>query len=148
MVWRLGAQSLTDNLIRITNYVIVQITPIGIQNLGWRFWIVFTVLNAAFLPIIYLFYPETGSYCPPNRAVARTVTDMKLLANRTLEDHDEYYRNNPPLIVIGDKDAIASKRPQKYFDHEEAQIERVVNEDDPTGMAEKRIPHGETHHVE
>lgn len=45
---------------RITNFVIVEITPIGIQNLGWKFWIVWTVFNAVFLPVIYFFYPETG----------------------------------------------------------------------------------------
>ncbi|KAI8302256.1 hypothetical protein K4K59_000594 [Colletotrichum sp. SAR11_240] len=112
----------------ITNYVIVQITPIGIQNLGWKFWIVFTVLNAAFLPIIYLFYPET--------------------ANRTLEDLDEYYRNNPPLIVIGDKDAIGTKRPQKYVDHEEAQVDRVAHEDGVTEAADKKTSRTEARHVE
>lgn len=72
---------------------------------------------------------------------------MKPTANRTLEDLDEYYRNNPPLIVIGDKDAIASKRPQKYFDHEEAQIERVAHEGDFTNVPEKKASHGEAHHV-
>ncbi|KAI8231394.1 Sugar transporter STL1 [Colletotrichum sp. SAR 10_86] len=112
----------------ITNYVIVQITPIGIQNLGWKFWIVFTVLNAAFLPVIYLFYPET--------------------ANRTLEDLDEYYRNNPPLIVIGDKDAIGTKRPQKYVDHEEAQVERVAHEHGVTEAADKKTSRTEARHVE
>ncbi|KAF6825972.1 hypothetical protein CPLU01_09964 [Colletotrichum plurivorum] len=91
----------------MTNYVIVQITPIGIQNIGWRFWIVFTVLNAAFMPVIYFFYPETS--------------------NRSLEDLDEYYRNNPPLIVTRDKDAIGSRRPQKYVDNEEAHFQRVVH---------------------
>lgn len=44
---------------RLTNFIIVQITPIGIQNLGWRFWFVFTVFNAAFIPVIYFLYPET-----------------------------------------------------------------------------------------
>lgn len=43
---------------RITNFIIVQIKPIGIQNISWKFWIVFTVLNATFIPVIYLFYPE------------------------------------------------------------------------------------------
>jgi hypothetical protein len=38
----------------------VEITPIGIQNIGWRFWIVWTVTNFLFLPIIYFLYPETG----------------------------------------------------------------------------------------
>jgi hypothetical protein len=47
---------------RITNFVIVEITPIGIQNIGWRFWIVWTITNAVSLPIIYYLYPETGEW--------------------------------------------------------------------------------------
>ncbi|KAG7055929.1 sugar transporter [Colletotrichum scovillei] len=109
----------------MTNYVIVQITPIGIQDLGWKFWIVFTVLNAAFLPVIYLFYPET--------------------ANRTLEDLDEYYRNNPPLFVIGDKDAIASQRPKKYVDRQEAHVQRVAHENEITETSENAVLSGEKH---
>lgn len=80
--------------------------------------------------------------------MTKTQTDKKLLANRTLEDLDEYYRNNPPLVVIGDKDAVASKRPQKYFDHEEAQMERVVHEDGVIDVANKKASHSEAHHVE
>lgn len=83
----------------------MQITPIGIQNLGWRFWIVFTIFNAAFMPVIYFLYPET--------------------ANRTLEDLDDYYRHNPKLIVVGDKDVTSSKRPRKYVEKEEAEVEIV-----------------------
>ncbi len=37
----------------ITNFVIVEITPIGFQNLGWRFWPIWVGTNALFLPIIY-----------------------------------------------------------------------------------------------
>lgn len=40
------------------NFVIVEITPIGIKNIGRKFWTVWTVFNAAFLPVIYFFYPE------------------------------------------------------------------------------------------
>lgn len=65
----------------------------------------FTVFNAAFMPVIYFFYPET--------------------ANRSLEDIDEYYRRNPSLIVTREPDAICSKRPQKYVDKEELQVERA-----------------------
>jgi sugar porter (SP) family MFS transporter len=46
----------------ITNFVIVEITPIGIQNLGWKFWIVWTIFNFTFLPVIYFLYPETGEW--------------------------------------------------------------------------------------
>lgn len=52
-------------MIRITNFVIVEITPIGIQNLGWKFWIIWTVFNAAFLPVIYFLYPETCMFYHP-----------------------------------------------------------------------------------
>ena len=40
-------------------YVIVVITPYGIENLAWRFYIIFAVLNFAWFPIIYFFYIET-----------------------------------------------------------------------------------------
>lgn len=30
-----------------------------IDNIGWRTFIVFAVLNAAFLPMVYIFYRET-----------------------------------------------------------------------------------------
>ncbi|KIM96736.1 hypothetical protein OIDMADRAFT_32656 [Oidiodendron maius Zn] len=43
----------------IFNYMIVQITPISISNIGWRTYIIFAVLNACWVPIIYLFFPET-----------------------------------------------------------------------------------------
>lgn len=43
----------------ICNYIIVQITPPAINNIGWKTYIIFAVLNAAWVPIIYLFFPET-----------------------------------------------------------------------------------------
>lgn len=94
----------TNDLFRLTNFVIVEITPIGIENIGWRFWIVWTILNAVFLPVIYFFYPETS--------------------NRTLEDLDDYYRSNPALIVTKDPDAISTKRPQKFIQREEDEVRR------------------------
>ncbi|KAF8518116.1 hypothetical protein BU17DRAFT_66556 [Hysterangium stoloniferum] len=42
------------------NFVVVQITPVAIQNLQWRTYIMFAVFNAAFVPAVYFFYPETA----------------------------------------------------------------------------------------
>ncbi|KAF4970961.1 hypothetical protein FSARC_2064 [Fusarium sarcochroum] len=96
----------------ITNFIVVEITPIGIQNLGWRFWIVWTVTNALFLPVIYFFYPETS--------------------NRKLEDMDAYFRENPSVIVIKDKDAIVARRPGKFVQQDEEDIRRErVEEEGP-----------------
>ncbi|KAM0233772.1 hypothetical protein ACHAP5_010295 [Fusarium lateritium] len=43
----------------IFNYMIVQITPISIENIGWRTYIIFAVLNTLWVPLIFLFFPET-----------------------------------------------------------------------------------------
>ncbi|EIT73494.1 putative transporter [Aspergillus oryzae 100-8] len=88
---------------------VATITPIGIENIGWKFWIVWTVFNAAFLPVIYFFYPERDF----------------VLANRTLEDIDAYYRSNPSLIVIKDPDAISVKRPLKYIEREDHEMKKI-----------------------
>lgn len=64
------------------------------------------VLNAAMVRTMYLFYPET--------------------AGRTLEDMDEYYRTNPPLLVFRDKEAISTKRPDRFRVIEEEGIMKNV----------------------
>lgn len=43
----------------IFNYMIVQITPISLDRIGYRTYIIFAVLNTAWLPFIYFFFPET-----------------------------------------------------------------------------------------
>ncbi|KAG9751853.1 general substrate transporter, partial [Aureobasidium melanogenum] len=43
----------------ILNFVIVYITPPAIRNIGWRTYIIFAVLNATWVPIMYFCYPET-----------------------------------------------------------------------------------------
>lgn len=40
-------------------FAVVKITPIAIENIQWRIFIVFGVLNFAFIPLVYCFYPET-----------------------------------------------------------------------------------------
>lgn len=41
-------------------FVVGQITPPGTTNLGNKYWIIFAVLNACFVPIVFLFFPETN----------------------------------------------------------------------------------------
>ncbi|CAG9991117.1 unnamed protein product [Clonostachys byssicola] len=54
----------------MTTFVVVKITPIAIgqyyymcnsryPNIGWKTFIIFAVLNALWIPIIYCFFPET-----------------------------------------------------------------------------------------
>ena len=43
----------------IFDYMIVQITPVAIGSIGYRTYIIFAVLNTAWVPVIYFFFPET-----------------------------------------------------------------------------------------
>jgi sugar porter (SP) family MFS transporter len=83
----------------IFNFMVVEITPIGIESLGWQFYIIWTVFNASFVPIVYLFYPET--------------------ADRTLEDIDRLFRENGDILIFTDPNATSAKRPLAYFDRED-----------------------------
>ena len=86
----------------IVNFLVVEITPPGIDHLGWKFYIIWTVFNFAFVPVVYLLYPET--------------------AGRKLEDLDRFFLEKPSLLVFRDKDAILEKRPLKYIQLEEEQV--------------------------
>ncbi|KAK6075661.1 hexose transporter [Seiridium cupressi] len=88
----------------IINFMVVEITPVGIASIGWRFYIIWTVFNASFVPIVYLFYPET--------------------ADRSLEDVDRFFQDNQNILIFRDPDAKSSKRPQKYIEHEKEEVRR------------------------
>lgn len=52
---------------------------------------------------------------------------MTLLpANRTLEDMDAYYRDNPALIVTTDSEAVSVKRPLRFIQHEDEELQRTA----------------------
>lgn len=92
--------------------MVVEITPLGIQNLQWKFYIIWTVFNASFVPIVYFFYPET--------------------AGRTLEDLDRYFAQNKHILVFRDKEATSNKRPEHHVQREKEEIRRnssIVPED-------------------
>ena len=48
----------------IMNFLIVYITPPAIRNIKWRTYIIFAVLNATWVPIMYFFYPGKSSLHP------------------------------------------------------------------------------------
>ncbi|KAJ5094320.1 hypothetical protein N7456_010181 [Penicillium angulare] len=43
----------------ICTFLVVEITPVSIANIGYRTYIYFAIFNFCFLPLIYFFYPET-----------------------------------------------------------------------------------------
>lgn len=83
----------------ISNYAVVQATLPGIQNLGYKFWIIWAVICFSFIPITYFFYPET--------------------ANRTLEDIDRFFETKPGILVHKNKLALQLHRPAEFIEADE-----------------------------
>ncbi|KAJ5330125.1 General substrate transporter [Penicillium brevicompactum] len=42
------------------NFTVVMITPVMIASINWRTYLFFAIMNAVFIPGMYLFYPETA----------------------------------------------------------------------------------------
>ncbi|EIN05725.1 general substrate transporter [Punctularia strigosozonata HHB-11173 SS5] len=40
-------------------FAVVEMTPPAIQNISWRVFIIFAVFNALWVPLVYIFFPET-----------------------------------------------------------------------------------------
>lgn len=107
------------------NFIIVETTPIETQNIGWKFWIIRTMFNAAFLPVIYFFYPETDTLSLMLFFLRGNTYLESVIVNRTLEDIDAYYRSNPSLIVVKEPHAISVKRPLNYIEHEYNEMNKI-----------------------
>ncbi|KAH6646989.1 general substrate transporter [Truncatella angustata] len=56
---RARMQSIASGWNWMAVFAVVKITPIAFQNIQWKTFIIFAVLNAAFIPMVYFFYPET-----------------------------------------------------------------------------------------
>lgn len=40
------------------------VTPVAFANIQWKTYVVFACINAAIVPCVYFFYPETVSLFP------------------------------------------------------------------------------------
>ncbi|KAL2848603.1 general substrate transporter [Aspergillus pseudodeflectus] len=67
----------------IFNYLIVQISPIAIENIRWKTYMIFFVLNVLFACLVWLFYPETQG--------------------RSLEEIDALYMGDNDRYIVVDR---------------------------------------------
>ena len=44
----------------LITFLVVEITPVGIQNIGWKLYVVFCILNWASIAVVWFWYPETA----------------------------------------------------------------------------------------
>ncbi|KAF2164388.1 hypothetical protein M409DRAFT_37072 [Zasmidium cellare ATCC 36951] len=62
----------------LSNFVVNLVTPIGFDNIGYRYWIVYAAINAVIVPTIYFTFPET--------------------ATLSLEEMDEVFRRSKNML--------------------------------------------------
>ncbi|KAG1768789.1 hypothetical protein EDD22DRAFT_870650 [Suillus occidentalis] len=83
------------------NFVVVMVVGPSFNNISWRTYIVFAALNAAIVPVIYFFFPETGG---------RSLEDLDVvfaLAHVTGEDPVKVsLRRDVPLAGSREADEI------------------------------------------
>ncbi|KAI1658037.1 general substrate transporter [Daldinia decipiens] len=100
--WRTRGAAAATATNWLSGFAIVQFTKAGVDNLGWRFYLLFAVFCWSYLPIVFLFYPETSL--------------------RTLEDMDEIFERHRGLFVFRDKALTQRNRPQEFTEAEQRRI--------------------------
>lgn len=95
------------------NFMVVMVTPVAFANIGWKTYIIFAVINAAMVPSVYFFFPET--------------------AGRSLEEMDEIFHKTTNLFDVV---KIANELPHRYGKKGELLIDYTDTEE--AHQAERR----------
>ncbi|KAI9644204.1 hypothetical protein NHQ30_007558 [Ciborinia camelliae] len=57
---RAPANGLSTSANWIFNFMVVMVTPVAFNSIGYKTYVVFAVINFAIIPVVYFFYPETA----------------------------------------------------------------------------------------
>ncbi|KAL3476195.1 general substrate transporter [Aspergillus californicus] len=93
---RAPANALATSSNWIFNFMVVMITPVAFENIGYQTYIIFAVINAFIVPVTYYFYPET--------------------AYRSLEEMDRIFRKTTSVFNVV---KAANEEPHMYGKHGE-----------------------------
>ena len=106
------------------NFLVVEITPVAFNNLGWKYFLVYACINTICVPIVYFFYPET--------------------AGRSLEEIDQVFVASNSVF---DPVKVARRAPKGEMRQDlDEQIEKQHNvgrDKDVEAMAERKISYTE-----
>ncbi|KAK6003893.1 hypothetical protein QM012_008743 [Aureobasidium pullulans] len=88
---RAPANALSTSANWIFNFMVVMITPVAFDTIGYQTYIIFAAINAFIVPCVYFFYPETRL--------------------RSLEEMDDIFRNTTSIFNVV---KIARETPNRY----------------------------------
>jgi hypothetical protein len=84
---RAAISGLANSVLWLSNFLVVEVTPVAFNNIGYRYYIVYAGINAAIAGVVYLCFPETTGL--------------------SLEEIDEVFRQSQGVL---DPARIAKKR--------------------------------------
>ncbi|KAK7958135.1 hypothetical protein PG996_010421 [Apiospora saccharicola] len=109
-----NALSTTSNW--LWNFFIVMITPVLIGSIGWGTYLLFAVLNALFIPILYFLYPETAG---------RTLEEIDIIFAKGFEENKSYVTAAKHLPKLSHDEVRSWARDNGFSSDEEASKPRV-----------------------
>lgn len=85
---RAPANALSTSANWAFNFMVVMITPVAFESIGYQTYIIFAVINAFIVPVVYFFYPETAY---------RSLEEMDTIFHKTTSVFDvvKIARNEP-----------------------------------------------------
>lgn len=93
------------------NFMVVMVTPVAFENIGYQTYIIFAVINAFIVPVVYFFYPETAY---------RSLEEMDTIFHKTTSiwncvsvarnEPRRYGKNGEVLIDYQETDEAAVRR--------------------------------------
>ncbi|RHZ59446.1 putative MFS monosaccharide transporter [Aspergillus thermomutatus] len=108
------------------NFTVVMITPVMIEHIGWGTYLFFAAWNAIFIPVIWIFYPETAG---------RSLEEIDLIFAKGHVENISYVRAAKELPRLSDEEIEAKAAEYGILDDNEKVEERVL-EADPAATAE------------
>lgn len=102
----------------ISNFMIVMVVPVMIENIGFGTYIFFAAMNFLFIPFIYFFYPETKK---------RSLEEIDLIFAKGYLENMSYVKASYELPFLTDREVEDMAR---HYGFGDGNVEGVANEQD------------------
>ncbi|KAJ5344809.1 hypothetical protein N7541_007307 [Penicillium brevicompactum] len=108
---RAPANALSTSSNWIWNFMVVMITPVAFESIGYKTYVIFAVINAAIVPVVYFFFPETTmrSLEEMDRIFRKTTSVFNVVSLARSEPH-MYGSNGELLRTLDDVEDDAVRR--------------------------------------
>jgi sugar porter (SP) family MFS transporter len=115
------------------NFLVVEITPPALKNIGWRTYVIFAVLNIANAAIVWLFYPETA-HIPLEKI------DLLFTGDEAIEKSTGWHRKLQ-WSVVGKADGEFKRQKRLRKLGEQVKVDGAAMEDVGSGKMQRSAEH-------